>query len=169
MLAEHSEKAPVVVVDVRGWASPLAARETGVDLERLVVVRCPDTRMWPRVMAALCEGVRAIYAEVPKGVNDRDLRRLTGLVRARQVHLGLRPMDDRLPTGIAHLRLRALGVNWSGSDQGHGRLGTRTLIIEASGRGVAGITRRIEVEDDGANVVRVVSGLASRVSSPATG
>jgi hypothetical protein len=169
MLADPSRRAPVVVVDVRGWASPMAAWETGVDPERLVIVRCPDAQVWVKVLAALCEGVKAIYAEVPTGVKDQDLRRLGALVRARQVGLGLRPLGGGLPSGVAHLRLRPLEVHWSGNDRGHGRLGSRTLVLEASGRGVAGITRRIEVEDDGANVVRVVPGLVVGESEHAVG
>lgn len=160
MLAEPSGKVPVVVVDVRGWASPRAAWETGVRPDHLTVVRCPDPRMWPRVVAALCEGVQTIYAEVPRGLREQDLRRLTGLIRARQVAIGLRPLGEGLPPGLAHLRFRPLEVHWEGSDRGHGRLRTRRLILEASGRGVAGINRIIEIEDDGANVVRVVTGLA---------
>lgn len=160
MLAEPSGKAPVVVVDVRGWASPQAAWETGVRPDHLVVIRCPDPRMWARVVATLCEGVQTIYAEVPRGLREQDLRRLAGLIRARQVAVGFRPLGDGLPSGVAHLRLRPVSVRWEGADRGHGRLRSRRLVLEASGRGVAGINRRIEVEDDGADVVRVVAGLA---------
>ncbi|MDX1448557.1 MAG: hypothetical protein R3246_05785, partial [Acidimicrobiia bacterium] len=60
MLAEPSRTAPVAILDVRGWASPLAAWETGVDAP--VFVRCADPRLWPRVAAALVEGVPALYA-----------------------------------------------------------------------------------------------------------
>lgn len=169
MLAGPSLRAPVVVVDVRGWASPQAAWETGVDPDRLVIVRCPDPGVWAKVVAALCEGVKAIYAEVPSGVREQDLMRLGALVRARQVGIGLRPVEGGLPAGIVHLRLRPLEVHWSGSDRGHGLLGSRTLVMEASGRGVAGLTRRIEVEDDGANIVRVVPGLVAGQPEHAAG
>ncbi len=161
LLAEPSQQAPVVVLDVRGWVSPQAVWEAGVEQDRLVIVSCPDERVWPKVVAALCEGVKAIYAEVPTGVKDQDLRRLAALVRARQVGLGLRPLGGPLPSGIAHLRLRPIEVRWSGNDRGHGRLSKRTLVLEAEGRGVSGITRRIEVEDDGTDTVRVVSGLVT--------
>jgi hypothetical protein len=66
-------------------------------------------------------------------------------------------MGRGLPSGVAHLRLRALGVTWEGADQGHGRLGRRRLVLEASGKGASGVTRRFEVEDEGSNFVRVVS------------
>lgn len=157
LLAEHSRVAPVVVLDTRGWVSPTAAWETGVIPERLFVVRCADHILWPKVAAALLEGVRAVYAEVPQRVRDQDLRRLGALARARGVAVALRSMGPGLPTGVAHLRLRAIGVTWEGADRGHGRLGNRRLVLEASGKGVSGITRRFEVEDEGTDVVRVVS------------
>ncbi len=157
LLAAPSRVAPVVVVDTRGWISPEAAWETGVLTERLVIVRCDDLVLWPKVTAALLEGVRAIYAEVPARVKDHDLRRLAALARARKVAVVLRSMGRGLPTGIAHLRLRALGVTWEGADRGHGQLKRRRLMLEASGKGAAGITRRFEVEDEGTDAMRVVS------------
>lgn len=157
LLAAHSRSAPVVVLDTRGWISPEAAWETGVIAERLIIVRCDDPILWPKVVAALFEGVRAIYAEVPEQVGDRDLRRLTALARARRVAVAMRSMGKDLPTGVAHLRLRALGVTWEGADRGHGKLKNRRLVLEASGKGAAGITRRFEVEDEGTDAMRVVS------------
>ncbi len=157
LLAEPSRVAPVVALDTRGWISPEAAWETGVLAERLIIVRCDDLILWPKVTAALLEGVRAVYAEVPARIKDHDLRRLTALARARKVAVVMRSMGNGLPTGIAHLRLRALGVTWEGANRGHGKLKKRRLMLEASGRGAAGITRRFEVEDEGTDAVRVVS------------
>jgi hypothetical protein len=157
LLAGPSQAAPVVVMDSRGWISPEAAWETGVVAERLIVVRCDDPGLWPKTAAALLQGVRAVYAEVPARVGDGDLRRLAALARARRVAVALRSMGRGLPGGVAHLRLRALGVTWEGADRGHGRLKRRRLVLEASGKGSAGITRRLEVEDEGTNAVRVVS------------
>jgi len=157
LLAQPSLIAPVVVLDTRGWISPEAAWETGVAPESLVIVRCEEAGIWPKVAAALIEGVRGLYAEVPAGVKDQDLRRLAALARARKVEVAMRPMGKGLPSGVAHLRLRALGVTWEGADQGHGRLGKRRLVLEASGKGASGVTRRFEVEDEGSDFVRVVS------------
>lgn len=157
LLAGPSQAAPVVVMDSRGWISPEAAWETGVVAERLIVVRCDDPGLWPKTAAALLQGVRAVYAEVPARVGDGDLRRLAALARARRVAVALRSMGRGLPGGVAHLRLRALGVTWEGADRGHGRLKRRRLVLEASGKGSAGITRRLEVEDEGTDAVRVVS------------
>jgi hypothetical protein len=157
LLGPPSQTSSVVVLDTRGWISPEAAWETGVAAENLVIVRCDEATVWSKVAAALLEGVRAIYAEVPAGVKDQDLRRLAALARARKVAVAMRPMGQGLPSGVAHLRLRALGVTWEGADRGHGRLGRRRLVLEASGKGASGVTRRFEVEDEGSDVVRVVS------------
>ena len=157
LLAEPSRVGTVVALDTRGWISPEAAWETGVLAERLVIVRCDDLILWPKVTAALLEGVRAVYAEVPARVKEHDLRRLSALARARKVAVAMRSMGNGLPTGIAHLRLRALGVTWEGADRGHGKLKKRRLMLEASGKGAAGIVRRFEVEDEGTDVVHVVS------------
>lgn len=157
LLAAPSQVAPVVALDTRGWISPVAAWEAGVVPENLVIVRCDQPGIWPKVAAALLEGVRALYAEVPATTKEQDLRRLAALARARKVAVAMRPLGRGLPSGVAHLRLRALGVTWEGADQGHGRLGRRRLMLEASGKGASGMTRRFEVEDEGSDVVRVVS------------
>jgi hypothetical protein len=95
---------------------------------------------------------------VPAGAREQDLRRLAALARARKAAVVMRPMGSQgLPGGVAHLRLRALGVTWEGADRGHGRLTRRRLMLEASGKGASGMTRRFEVEDEGTDVVRVVS------------
>ena len=93
MLAEPSQHAPVVVVDVRGWVSPLAAWESGVRADRLAVVRCGDLDLWPNALSALLDGVKAIYAEVPGGIHDSVLRRLGALARTRDAAVVLRPVD----------------------------------------------------------------------------
>ncbi len=149
----------VAVCDVRGWFCPLAAWEMEIDRERLVVVRCDDRHLWPRVVAALVEGVPGVYAEVPVGVGDQELRRLGALVRARRTRLALRPLRGPLPTGVAHLRLQAEGIGWEGAERGWGRLRRRRLQVVASGKGVGGMERTIVVEEDGAGPVRVVSEL----------
>lgn len=157
LLAAPSRRSPVAALDVKGWLSPLAAWELGVDPSRLVVVRCPDERMWPQVAAALMDGMKAMYAEVPASVRAHDLRRLAALARSRRAGVVFRPLGDDLPAGVAHLRLRAREVRWEGTDRGHGRLERRYLVVEASGKGTAGMTQRIEMVDDGTDVMRVVS------------
>jgi hypothetical protein len=159
----------VAVVDVRGWLNPAAAWEVGADPERLVVVRCPDRGRWARVTAALLEGLRAVYAEVPVGIDESLLRRLGALARARRAALLLRPLRGDLPSGLAHLRLRSSRVVWGGARQGHGRLAARRLVLQAAGRAMQGIEQSLEVEDDGSDTLRLVSGLAAAAAGRAVG
>lgn len=161
LLVAPSRRSTVVALDVKGWLSPLAAWEMGVDPARFVVVRCSDAGRWAQVAAALIEGMRAVYAEVPAGVPPQKLRRLAALARARRSGVALRPLDDGLPPGVAHLRLHAREVRWEGTDRGHGQLRRRYLVLEATGKGVAGTTRRFEMVDDGTDVMRVVSGMGA--------
>jgi len=169
LLADPARRGMVAAVDVRGWLCPAAAWEAGIPEERLVVVRCPDRGLWPKVTAALLDGISGVYAEVPVGVPDAVLRRLAALARARAAALLLRPVRGSLPAGFAHVRLAAGAVHWEGADAGHGRLGRRRLVVHASGRGVLGIDRTLEVDDDGTDALRVVSGLAAAPAGRAAG
>jgi hypothetical protein len=136
LLAAPSQVGLVVALDVRGWLSPVAAWEAGVAANRLVVVRCSDPRLWLQVVASVLEGVAAVYAEVPVGVGDQELRRLAALTRARKAGLALRPIRGDLPSGVTHLRVRGREVSWDGLDQGHGRLGQCHISIEVSGKSI---------------------------------
>lgn len=169
MLAAKAGKSPIAYLDVRGWLCPVAAWESGVDPEQLVIVRCSDPVRWGQALTALLEGVGWIYAEVPRGVKDAQLRRVASLVRARRAALILRPVQGDLPSGVAFLNLQAGEVSWEGTDTGHGRLASRSLSLSASGKATRGMTRQIEVEDHGADTLHLVSGLAVAPSGRATG
>lgn len=147
LLAEPSRLAPVACVDVRGWLHPPAAWEAGIDPDQLIVVRNRDRLQWPRITAALLEGMTAVYAEVPDRVPDQLIRRIAALARSRRTALVLRPLSGSLPSGIAHLRVRSYGVVWEGTNAGHGRLSKRRLLLEVSGKSLP--ERIIELEDDG--------------------
>ena len=90
-------------------------------------------------------------------------------MRSRRASLILRPVQGDLPSGVAFLRLQAQEVNWDGTDKGHGRLESRQLSLSASGKATRGMTRQIELEDDGTDAVRLVSGLAAAPPGLATG
>jgi hypothetical protein len=169
LLADPARRGMVAAVDVRGWLCPAAAWEVGIPEDRLVVIRCADRSLWPKVTAALLDGITAVYAEVPVGVPDAILRRLGALARARAAALLLRPVRGSLPAGLAHLSLAAGSVHWEGADAGHGRLTRRRLTLHASGRGALGIDRTFEVDDDGTDSVRVVSGLGAAPAGRAAG
>lgn len=169
MLAEPAARGMVAVLDVRGWFSPRAAWEAGIESDRIVVIRPRDAAEWARVAAALVEGMQAVYAEVPERTRDSVLRKLAALARTRRTPVVLRPLGGGLPAGITHLRIETDDVVWEGTDAGHGRLTRRRLSMSATGRAVGGMTMRIEVEDDGADAVRVVPGLAAAEVGRAAG
>jgi hypothetical protein len=169
LIAAATAREPVAILDGRGWFCPSAAWEAGIAPDRLAVIRCPDRKLWPTVVAALCEGFRAVYAEVPTHMEDRALRRLGALARSRRAGLMLRASNGDLPAGLLHLRLEAMAVRWDGTEQGHGRLERRAVAIRASGKGARGIERYLEVEGDGANALRLVPGLAPAPSGRSTG
>ena len=59
----------VAAVDLDGTLGVLAARETGVALDRFAVVRRVPPARWATVVAALLDGVSLVLAEVPRGVS----------------------------------------------------------------------------------------------------
>ena len=159
----------VACIDVRGWLSPAALWEVGVPPDRTVIVRCADVECWPQVAAALVEGMRAVYAEVPPGIATPMLRRLGALARARSTPVVLRPVSGDLPSGLVHLRLEAQAVEWEGAGSGRGRLQNRRVMLAASGKGTGGTRQVIEVEDNGTDAVRVVPRLAAAMPERAVG
>jgi hypothetical protein len=169
MLADHAGPGPVVYLDARGWLCPTAAWEVGMDPASLVIVRSHDPVSWAQAAAILVEGVGAIYAEVPHGVKERQLRSLAALARRRRLPLLLRPLRGHLPPGVVHLHLVAQSVEWYGTETGHGRLQHRRLVLQASGKAVQGRTLLVELEDHGTDVVRLVPGLAAASPGRAVG
>lgn len=159
----------VAALDVRGWLCPVAAWEVGLAPERLVVVRCPDRVVWPKVAASLLEGFPLVFAQVPARTPDADLRRLAALARARRAAVILHPVSGDLPAGVLHLRLEVAGVHWEGADRGHGALLRRRITLRASGKGARGIDQIVEVEDDGTHPLRVVPRLAVAPAGLAAG
>lgn len=169
MLAGHADRGPVAYVDVRGWLCPSAAWEAGIPAERLVVVRCDDLVQWGRVVATLLDGMRAIYAEVPRGAKEPALRKLAALARTRRTPMILRALDAGLPSGVAHLHFEGRQVVWEGAERGHGHLRRRRSLVVASGKAMRGMRREIELEDHGADALRLVSGMAVAERQRATG
>ena len=147
LIAPYAHRGALACIDVRGWISPAAAWELGIEPERLVVVRSDDLVTWGRIVATLLGGLRGVYAEVPPGIKDAALRKLAAKARTQRTPLVLRPIAGELPKGIAHLHLRARGVVWEGTDAGHGRLTVRRTLLDASGKSTRGRERTIEIED----------------------
>lgn len=164
LLVPYAARGPLVYLDVRGWANPLAAWEMGIEPERFVVVRSSDIVSWSRIVSTLLDGVRGVYAEVPAGLKDQVLFKLAARARAKRTPIVLRPVTGKLPGGLAHLNLDAREVQWEGTEAGHGNLTTRRTLFEASGKATRGMERMVEVQEDGTNNLRVVSHMDSQAS-----
>jgi len=164
LLAPYATHGPLVYLDVRGWANPLAAWEMGIEPERFVVVRSSDIVSWGRIVATLLDGARGVYAEVPGGLKDQALFKLAAKARAKRTPVVLRPVTGKLPAGLAHLNLDARDVLWEGTEAGHGNLTNRRTLFEASGKATRGMERMVEVQDDGTNNLRVVSHMDTHAS-----
>lgn len=169
MVGEYAAAGPVVCVDVRGWLSPTAAWEAGVPADKLVIVRAKEPVQWAKVVAVVLEGVGSVYAEVPSDVHEAHIRRLAALSRRSKTPLVLRPVRGRLPAGIAQLTVTPETLQWEGVEQGYGRLTHRRLMLSVSGKVMRGMTTMIEVEDDGANALHMVPGLAVAAARHANG
>jgi hypothetical protein len=169
MLAPYAIRGPLVYLDVRGWASPMAAWEMGIDPKQLVVVRSSDIVSWSRIVGTLLGGVSGVYAEVPAGLKDQLLYKLAAKARTQRTPLVLRPLTGKLPNGVAHLNLESSKVLWEGAEAGHGNLTNRRTLLIASGKATRGMVRTIEVEDDGTNDLRVVPHLGAQTARPEQG
>jgi hypothetical protein len=164
LIAPYASQGHLAYLDVRGWASPLTAWELGIDPERFIVVRTNDIATWSRVVGTLLDGMRGVYAEIPRGVKDSALRTLAARARTRRTPLVFRPIAGKLPQGVVHLHLEARDVEWDGTGQGHGALIRRRTLLDASGKATRGMERTIEIEDDGTNHMRVVPNLGAQTS-----
>ncbi|HHC08837.1 MAG TPA: hypothetical protein ENK55_08990 [Actinobacteria bacterium] len=167
LLAESSS-GTVVVVDGRGWFSPETAWRAGIAPERLVVVRRLGAEEVPRVVAALVDGIGQVYVELPTRLDPTALRRLAARIRARRSRALFRS-TSALPSGVATLTIEAVDVVWEGVGRGYGRLRRRRTTVRARGKAMGGTARTLELEDDGANGLRVVSGVAAAATGRAAG
>jgi hypothetical protein len=109
-----------------------AAVEAGVDLSRLALVPAPGAA-FARVVGALLDGFDLVVVHPPEGMSAADAR--AGAVRARR-HGAV--LVSAGPWPGADLRLRPVEGSWEGLGNGHGRLRTRRLLVQASGRAAAG-------------------------------
>ncbi len=130
LLAEASRTGSWVAMVGLPRVGVLAAHQTGLDLERLVLVPSagPDG---PTVVAALLDGVDVVVVG-DVALADADRRRLSARARERgAVLLSTRPWPG------AHLALTVEETLWAGLGRGHGRLRERRLTVVAGGRGAA--------------------------------
>ena len=119
----------------RGTLGARAAAETGVDLDRLAVVRCVPADRWSAVVAALLDGVTLVVAAVPARLRFGDARRLVARARERSavlVAFGDWPVE-------AAVRIHTSPGRWRGLGSGSGLLECRDphMEVDAKGRGFA--------------------------------
>lgn len=114
----------------------VAAAELGVVLERLALV--PDPGPDPAtVVAALLDALDLVVVGRPEALGPPTLRRLAARARQRgAVLIGVGDWPG------ADLRLSVTDGVWSGLGQGAGRLGCRSVAVQAEGRGSAARPRR---------------------------
>ena len=117
----------------------VAAAEAGIELSRLALVPSPGPD-WPRVVAALLDGVDIVVAAPPGPVAPVVASRLAA--RARQRGGVLIPYGQ---WDSAHVVLQASGGRWEGLGPGRGRLRCRQLTVAAVGRGAAARRREVHL------------------------
>ncbi|MEX0869177.1 MAG: hypothetical protein WD011_05850 [Nitriliruptoraceae bacterium] len=120
----------VVGVDGLGLA---AAQESGVALERLVVIPRPGPR-WPDVLAALIDAFDIVAIRTPSAVSVGIARRLQARVRQRRGVVVLLDAVERAVDGIA-VDLRIVEEHWEGIGAGAGSLRARRVRVAAQTRG----------------------------------
>jgi hypothetical protein len=109
----------------------VAAVETGVALQRFVLVPDPDRR-WAQAVATLLHAVDLVLTRAPTAGGQHLCRQLTARTRERGgvlLVLGAWPAPD--------LTLRVRNGPWSGLEAGAGRLTQRWVEVVTSGRGAA--------------------------------
>lgn len=137
-----------VGTDDMGWA---AAAETGLVMERLVVVRTPP-ESWATVTAALVDAFDVVVCGLERVPSAVEARRLQARARERGAVLvvvggrrgGVGPVRRAWP-GAADLGLRVVDAEWQGLGQGAGHLQSRRVTVEVSGRRDAGRSRRVDL------------------------
>jgi hypothetical protein len=137
-----------VGADETGWA---AAAEVGVDMERLVVVRTPE-RSWATVTAALVDAFDVVLCALERNPSSTEVRRLQARARERGAVLvvlggerGAIGPHRRAWPEAADVTFTVVSGTWSGIAQGSGRLRSRRLTLEVSGRRGAGRPRRVDL------------------------
>jgi hypothetical protein len=160
LLAEASRAGGWVAVVGLPGVGVLAAQQLGLELDRLVLVPDPGAD-GPTVIAALLDGVDVVVVGPGVALGHADRRRLSA--RARERSSVLMPTT---PWPGAHVVLTAEASHWEGLGRGHGRLRSRRLTVDRSGRGTAGQAVRCEVSLPGTSGVSSGSS-GSPLASPA--
>ncbi|HEU4948431.1 MAG TPA: hypothetical protein VFT31_14870 [Kribbella sp.] len=108
-----------------------AARELGVDLERLVLVPDPE-RDWLSVVAALVDALTVVVVRPPGEVTSGEASRLAARLRSRGavlIAMGSWPGSEA--------RLEVRENSWAGLGAGDGHLTARQATVTVTGRRAA--------------------------------
>jgi hypothetical protein len=109
-----------------------AVAEAGVDLTRFAVVPTPGEQ-WSTAVAVLLDGFDLVIVRAPQRARAAEARRLAARVRDQRAVL--------LVTGSwpepVDLRIRLAAGEWTGIEDGYGRLTGRRCTLTSSGRGAA--------------------------------
>jgi hypothetical protein len=108
-----------------------AARNLGVDLDRLVLVPDPE-RDWLSVVAALVDALTVVVVRPPGEVTPGEASRLSARLRTRGAML---IAVGSWPGSEARLEVQANA--WTGLGEGEGYLTGRQATIAVTGRGAA--------------------------------
>lgn len=119
----------------------------GIELRRLALVPDPGTQ-WTVAVGALLDAMDVVAVRPPaRALAPADVRRLAARARKQQSVLVPYLSGAGAATGWpgADVRLRAEDSAWHGTQDGHGRLRARRMIVQAEGRGTAARPRRAEL------------------------
>jgi hypothetical protein len=108
-----------------------AARNLGVDLDRLILVPDPE-RDWLSVVAALVDALTVVVVRPPGEVTPGEASRLSARLRTRGAML---IAVGSWPGSEARLEVQA--NTWTGLGEGEGYLTARQATVAVTGRGAA--------------------------------
>lgn len=112
-----------------------AAEESGLALERLLLVDSVPAGQWASVVAALVEAVQVVLVAPPvAAVPAGQARRMAARMREQGAVLIQVAWPERTWPQRPELSLQARPLAWSGIGAGHGHLRARQVEIVVSGR-----------------------------------
>ena len=119
-----------------------AAVEHGLVPERLFLVSAPPPSRWAEIVTVAAEGAELIVARVPDRLTPGDVRRVQARLGVRGTVLllvegrpsGVQSSGSSSIGGLTDLCLATRTMSWEGIGEGHGRLISRRVIVEVSGR-----------------------------------
>ncbi len=121
-----------------------AAAETGLRMDRVLVVETPPTGQWGMVVAALLEAVQVVVVSPHSPIGARDARRISARLREQRATLLHLDGAAKWPTAL-DMNLSCTTDEWLGIGEGHGYLRFRRMTVDAVGRRSAARTRSVSL------------------------